>query len=277
VTSEEQEVEMQYGMRGGIPSNRMEQIHLALPYAIPLSDILPQLADPIGIGILFGEPGKTQATVMLSDGWHLLNQARLALIEADACTIFYEEIKSNPDEAHFHCRYYLDDAALRLCSSCEHMVQSIFLYWNLSTSPSKKGARDGALTRVLRAAQESKNAEVRKEIPKLLKPLRSSKSWKACAKHRNDWVHNRIPAISERFSQITFKEVDADKAFPPEFLKYTGFKQGQKCKLTSLGIGTNISVLRKTIRNAYCELFLVFEGLAKLLAKENQATNASVE
>jgi len=271
--SEEQEVEMEFGMRGGIPSNRMEQIHMALPYAISLSDTLPRLADPIGI--LFSEPGKSRAAVRLSDGWHLLNQARLALIEADACTVFYKEIKSNLDEAHFHCRYYLDDAALRLYSSCEHMVQSVVLQWSLKMP--KPHSRKGSLALVLDATWPPDYGQTRREVLKLLAKLRSEKSWKKCVTYRNDWVHNRLPAISERFSQITFEKVDADKAFPPEILKYMGFKQGQKCKLTSLGIAPNIDELRETIRNAYCELFLVFEGLAKLLAKEGQATNASAK
>jgi hypothetical protein len=39
--------EVVHGMRGGIPSSRMEQIHSELHNSVSLREILPQLADPL--------------------------------------------------------------------------------------------------------------------------------------------------------------------------------------------------------------------------------------
>ena len=40
-------------------------------------------------------------------GWHMLNQARLALVGAEACKVFYEEVEVNPTEALYRCQYLL--------------------------------------------------------------------------------------------------------------------------------------------------------------------------
>jgi hypothetical protein len=276
---EEHEVELVHGMRGGIPSARMEQIHLALPYSLPLRDTLPILADPFAaplVGIR-----KMRARVRLSDGWHMLNQARQALIEAEACTVFYEEIQSKHTESLYYCRYYLDDAALRLYSSCEHILQFVALHWNLSihkkmpsanATPYSEESRDGSLVLVLKAAEQFKDRLVHTEVAKLLRTLRSSRAWKTCVKHRNDWVHSRIPATSGLFPSIMFETVEYGKAFPSEILKLLGRKEGQKCERMSFGEGSDICVLREAVRSAYCELFGMYEGFAKLLAKENETT-----
>ena len=257
----------------------MEQIHLALPYSMSLRDVLPQLADPLS-GPLAGIR-KMRARVRLSDGWHMLNQARLALLEAEACTFFYDEIKRDHTEALYHCRYYLDDAALRLCSSCEHIVQFVALHWNLSmtkrvppvsATPSPEESRDGSLVLVLKAAEQSKDQLVHTEIVKLLRTLRSSRAWKACVKHRNDWVHSRIPATSGLFPSIMFEIVEYGRAIPPEILNLMGRKEGQKCERMSFGEGSDICVLREAVRSAYCELFGMYEGFAKILAKENESS-----
>jgi len=277
MTPEKQEVDLVHGMRGGIPSSRMEQIHLALPYSMLLRDTLPILADPFAAPLVGTR--KMRARVRLSDGWHMLNQARQALIEAEACTVFYEEIQSKYTESLYYCRYYLDDATFRLCSSCEHMVQSVVLQWTLSmpkkdasvgAKRSSDESREGSLGLVLKATWPSDYGQTRKEVLKLLSKLRSSRAWKACVKHRNDWVHCRIPATSGLFPNIMFETVEYGKAFPPEILKLLGRKEGQKCERMSFGEGSDICVLREVVRSAYCELFGVYEGFAKILAKENE-------
>ena len=146
---------LNYGIRGGIPSARMEQIHLGLAYPMKLQQILPFLVDPL---VTLMKPSKMKATIRLSDGWHVLNQARIGLVEAEACKVYYEEIEPNRIEAIFWSRYYLDDAALRLHSSCEHLLRSIDHYWTLRVSnkglpvdgsPPSRRSRDGLLVRVL--------------------------------------------------------------------------------------------------------------------------------
>ncbi|MFZ0798091.1 MAG: hypothetical protein WCA13_15895 [Terriglobales bacterium] len=275
-SAENQEVKLVYGMRGGIPSDRMEQIHFGLPYSMRLREMLPYLADPLAAPL--DGVGKMRARVRLSYGWHMLNQARIALVEAEACTVFYEEFQHNHTEALYRCQYYLDDAALRLHSSCEHMLRSVVFQWTLSTrekvssvdaDASSKESRESLLVGTLKAAEQSKHSQVRVDVAKLLRQLRSSNAWKACINHRNDWVHNRLPAIKGLFPDIGFGTFDYEKELPPAISKLFGVKQGIKM---SVGIGTDINLLRETVRNAYGELFRVYEGLAKLLAKGFEST-----
>jgi hypothetical protein len=139
--AENQEEKLVYGMRGGIPSDRMEQIHLGLPYSITLRDVFPYLADPLAPPLV--RIGEMQARVRLSNGWHMLNQARIALVEAEACTLFYEECQHNHTEALYRCQYYLDDAALRLHSiiAASIMLRSVagcisFIFSKRAVQPS---------------------------------------------------------------------------------------------------------------------------------------------
>jgi hypothetical protein len=271
--TENQEAKLVHGMRGALARDRMEQIHLGLPYSMTLRDVLPYLADPLiapHVSIRMME-----ARVRLSYGWHMLNQARIALVEAEACTIFYEECQHNHTEALYRCQYYLDDAALRLHSSCEHMLRSVIYHWALSV-PEKKSSfdesRDSLLVRVLKAAEQSKQSQARVDVGKLLRQLRSSKDWKPCMKHRNDWVHNQLPAITGLFPDIGFgRNIDYEKILPPSVLKDLGL-EGKRCDALSVEIGRDISVLRGVVRNAYGELFGVYEGLANLLAKDVERT-----
>jgi hypothetical protein len=277
-----QEATLQHGMRGEIPSDRMEQIHLGLPSSMTLRNRLSYLADPLAAPHV--SIGKMKARARLSYGWHMLNQVRIALVEADACTVFYEEYQRNHTEALYRCQYYLDDAALRLHSSCEHMLQSVVFHWTLnlpangasgrSSLPESRAAvssnalRESLLVRVVKAAKWSKDKQVRVDVAKLLEQLRSSKAWKASIKHRNDWVHNRLPAITGLFPDIGFKTIDYEKELPAAILKYVGLKRGVRI---SVGTGTDISVVRDRVRSAYSELFQVYEGLAKLLAKDSRS------
>src|ERR1017187_8875321 len=95
--ADNQEVELVHGMRGAIPADRMEQIHSELPYSMTLRGVLPYLADPLAVR--FVKMGQMRARVRLSYGWHMLNQARIALVEADACASFYEDLQHNHIEA----------------------------------------------------------------------------------------------------------------------------------------------------------------------------------
>jgi hypothetical protein len=281
--TENQEAMLVHGMRGAIPSDRMEQIHSGLAKSMTLRDVLPYLADPLAAPHV--KIGKMRARVRLSYGWHMLNQSRIALVEAEACTIFYEECQRDHTEALYRCLYYLDDAALRLHSSCEHMLRSVVIHWSLSVAEkgssvdtstpassavaSSEEPRDSLLRRVLKTAKQSKDKHVRVDVGKFLEQLRSSKEWNACMKHRNDWVHNRLPAITGLFPDIVFKPFDYGKELPPEILKYVGLKKGVAM---SVGVGSDIRVLREIVRNAYGELFRAYEGLAKLLAKDSEST-----
>jgi hypothetical protein len=162
------------------------------------------------------------------------------------------------------------------------MLQSVVFHWALilpvngasgrswlPRSPEEvlsKESGESLLVRIIKAVKWSKGKQVRVDVAKLLEQLRSRKAWKACIKHRNDWVHNRLPAIAGLSPDIGFKTIDYEKELPAAILKYVGQKKGVRI---SVAAGANISVVRDTVRSAYSELFQVYERLAKLLAKDS--------
>jgi hypothetical protein len=120
------------------------------------------------------------------------------------------------------------------------------------------------LVGVLRKAEQSNDTQ---DVAKLLRRLRSSKAWKACMKHRNDWVHNRIPAIHGIFPSIVFSNFG--KELSSEVCKSVGLKRS--VAQLSYGAGQDISIVRETVRNAYVELFAVYEEFLKLLARKGES------
>lgn len=290
-----------HGMRGGIPRDRMEEIHLGLPYAMTLRDALPYLADPFEGASSLGID-KLQARVRLSDGWHMLNQSRTALVEAEACKVFYEEFQPKPSEARYRCRFYLDDAAFRLQSSCEHLVRSIAIHWNLPTAGAFKrnenrttwavirqigvhltrdlmyvikgtnqGRRDDRRPSLLvRVLQETEQATPPlTDVAKLLRQLNASRSWKYCKSYRDDWVHNSLPAVAGLHPEVRFKRFDAKKELPPEVFKALEAAAGRPIKegrKMTFGVGRDIAELRDPVRGAYSDLFRAYESLVKVLA-----------
>src|ERR1017187_9179664 len=183
-----QEVGLVHGIRGGIPNDRMEHIQAGLPRSFELRNLNPCLDNPLAA--LGSELTKVHAHVRLSQGWHLLNEARSALIEADACKVFYEECEPNPVEAVYRCRFYLDDAVLRLCSSCEHLLQCVNLYWGLSL-PKKR--RNSLLVVVITEAEKSNLPQVSGDVATSLRGLGTD--WTECTRYRNAWVHDLRPGI----------------------------------------------------------------------------------
>jgi hypothetical protein len=286
------------GMRGEIPSDRMEAIHLGLPYAMTLRDVLPYLVDPLCGGQW--PMDKMRARVRLSDGWHMLNQARGALVESEACKLFYEEVEPDPDEARYHCRFYLDDAALRLYSSCEHLLWCVVAYWNLPSNVSKRkegwslwvvvkrialhltvglvnvargrtvGGRSSLLVRVICEAERSRYPKVRGDVARILRRLRSNAAWRECTKYRHDWVHSRLPPIAGLQPAVSFGSFD-ENDIPPEIrtaMTALGYPAKIKGRKMALGVGPDIEVLRGIVRGAYDELFQAYEKFAQLLAKD---------
>jgi hypothetical protein len=253
--AEGQKTELAYGMRRGIPTARMEQIQAGLPRSYDLQNLNPCLADPI-VALDSGHK-KIRARVRLSQGWHLLNEARTALIEAEACKVFYEECEANCTEAVYHCRFYLDDAALRLYSSCEHILRCITFYWNLSL-PTK--SRESLLARVIATAEKSSVPQVSGDVAASLRGLTAD--WEECKKYRDDWVHNERPSIHGLDWEVLFKTWD-EKDIPPVILKALGFPASGK--MISVGTGRKISELHRIVENSYCQLFSVYERLAPLI------------
>jgi Cthe_2314-like HEPN len=257
-----QEVKLVHGIRGGIPNERMEQIHAGLPRSLELKKLHPYLEteDPF---IAFGSGHtKAHAQVRLSQGWHLLNEARFALVEADACKVFYEECEPNLIEAIYWRRFYFDDAVLRLCSSCEHLLQCVNFHWNLGVPPKSIG-----LGKVITAAAKSTVPEVNGAVATSLRGLTTE--WKDCKTYRNDWVHNERPGVAGLGWEISFNK----QSIPPQMaevlkvLKKSGYPPTTgSLKSIGFGKGREIGDLDRIVRTAFCQLFGAYEGVTPLLA-----------
>jgi hypothetical protein len=247
---------MIHGMRGGITAARMEQIHASLPYSLELRNLNPCLENPLAK--LGSEHAKSHAHVRLSQGWHLLNEARTALIEAEACKAFYEECEPNPVEAVYRCRYYLDDAILRLYPSCEHLLRSVIFYWSLSIPK----VRNSLLEKVIAAAESSGIPEVSGDVTASLRSLATD--WKECKKYRDDWVHNERPALQGLEFEVLFKKWN-EADIPEPILRALGISPKASGSKIVVGKGRTISDLNGVARNSYCQLFGVYERLVPLL------------
>jgi hypothetical protein len=261
-SAEGQEGELVYGMRRGIPAISMDQIRAELPRSLDLRNLNPCLVNPLVA--LDSEHKKIRARIRLSQGWHLLNEARTALIEAGACMVFYKECEPNANEAVCRCRFYLDDAALRLCSSCEHLLRCVKLYWGLSL-PTK--TRDSLLVKVITAAEKSNLPQVSGDVTTSLRGLRTD--WAECKKYRDDWVHNERPAIKGLDWEVSFTSWNAQNMPPAlvQVLKDSGYPVPVRGsgKSVSVGAGRKIDKLHRIVRSAYGQLFGVYERLAPLL------------
>ncbi len=255
--AEPQETEVVYGMRRGIPAKRMKQIQEGLPRSLELQNLNPCLVNPLVA--LGSKQEKVRAHVRLSQGWHLLNEARSALIEAEACRVFYEECEPNSVEAIYRCRFYLDDAALRLYSSCEHLLRGVTFYWGLSL---QSKSRSSLLAKVITAAEKSTLPEVSGDVTTSLRGL--TKDWEECKKYRDDWVHNERPGIDGLGWEVLFKPWNAGD-IPPTILKALGFPPTSSGKSVTLGTGRKIGDLQRVVRNVYCQLFGIYERLAPML------------
>ena len=257
--TESQKVDLAYGMRRGIPAARIEQIHAGLPRSLDLRHLNPCLLNPLAA---IDSEHKVRARIRLAQGWHLLNEARTALIEAESCKVFYTECEPNSSEAVYRCRFYLDDAALRLYSSCEHLVQCGKSYWDL-TLPDKP--RNSRLVKVITAAEKSNLPQVSGDVATSLRALTTG--WAECMKYRNDWVHNERPAIEGLNWDVSFEPWNAQDMPPAvvQALKDSGYPVTGSGKSVRVGTGRPIDELHRIVRIAYSELFGVYEHLAPLV------------
>jgi len=83
-----------------------------------------------------------------------------------------------------------------------------------------------------------------------------------------------FPPFNGIFPDISFSTVDFEKALPSAVSKSLGLKKGVTM---SFGVGQNISAVGETVRNAYVEFLRVYEGLAKLLAKDGESATTGVK
>jgi hypothetical protein len=187
--------------------------------------------------------------------------------------VFYVECEPNPIEAIYRCRFYLDDAALRLCSSREHLLKCVKLYWSLSL-PAKP--RVSLLVKVVTAAEKSNQPQVSGDVTTSLQGLGTD--WAECNTYRNNWVHNERPGIEGLHWEISFQPRDAQDMPPAivEAFKDSGYPVpvAGSGKSVSVRTGRRIDELHRIVRNAYCQLFGVYERLAPLLRLGSETQGA---
>jgi hypothetical protein len=250
---------MIYGMRGGIEAAQMEAIHAGLPYSLELRTLNPCLENPLAsLGGQTSEYSRIHALVRLSHGWHLLNEVRTALIEAEACKLFYENVEPSPMEAAYRCRFYLDDAILRLYPSCEHLLRSIIFYWGL-TLPT---VRRPLLAKVIAAAENSTIPDLSGTVAASLQSL--AEEWQTCKKYRDDWVHNERPALQGIDFEVSFDNLN-EGDIPEPISTALGLPTGVSGRKMVVAMGIPITELHQAVKSAYCQLFGVYERLVPLI------------
>jgi hypothetical protein len=187
----------------------------------------------------------------LWDGWHLLCEANLALFEAEACRIWYEEFRNPPSQtlAIYHSRYYLDDAALRIHASAEHMLKALKAHLGLKIP---KMARDEPKLR--RMIHALKQGDSKSRIAKWLERWDSNQAWWKCAEYRNRWVHNNRMTVRGLASNLTSAKLHRESGIE-------GFSFG-RVPLVELNVGE----LSQWCRGAYLALLDVYLRVFKLVS-----------
>ena len=238
-------------MRGTIPKERLDKIHSGLPASMQLHEGFTAVG-----GFLIGSDSKSHdAQLQFWMAWGLLNETHLALTEAEACKVWYQEFRQPPDNvaATYFSRFFLDDAALRLYASREHFLKGIVDFWNLA-HPSKKVGT--LLDWVLTKLREKK---IQPQIVEWLEKIQSNADWEKCAKYRNGWVHNErgdLVGLSPA-NRITFTYTKDPHA---EVVTVGMEHRGQM----------TIDDLARTMRGAYKVLFRFYEKSLDALAPEAQ-------
>jgi hypothetical protein len=207
-----------------------------------------------------GDKKIESALLRLWDCWELLNEARYALLEADASRVWYDEVREPPDRttAIYFSRYYLEDAALRAYAGCERMLRSIPEYWRVPQPKGSKRARGiPLLTTTIRRLSAWRLSH---PVLLWLKGLDENPEWRQCMQIRKDWVHGQRPNIVGLGPpmSMTFTRTE----LPGCVVDQVGVKQlGQ----------TPIEELRRTVREAYIALFDVYANLFQLVSSELKA------
>jgi hypothetical protein len=240
-------------MRGELPECRQREVESSFPRATErLRRAYPSWAAPF-----LGSEARTKSALReLWDGWHLLCEANLALIESEACWVWYSEFRNPPSEtlAKYFCLYFLEDTALRLGASCGHMLLAIRKHMDFRLA--KGGGRGSTLVRTAAALEALPNKA--RALP-WLRNLNSNKAWQACSEYRRLWTHNSRPAIAGLGCIMTSKrlEVTSDSL-------WFGFGTEQPVDWT-------IEELRPIFKKGYSALLPVYLSVIKLMSPDRRS------
>lgn len=233
-----------------LPPERRRQIESTLPNSVSLQHTVFRFSTP-----LVGEDESIRkAQRYFRGGWHLLNESRFALIEAESCRIWYGELKkpTSKSSALWFQRYYLDDAALRLYSSCSHILKAIKLYWGLELGKKRRGQ-----TPVMETREALAKKLPRSMVVTALRAIESSGNWAQCVSYRNRWVHEDRPAVValEATRRINWTRIEG--------ADYEGYEIGYM-PLTEVSLGQFSESLRD-----FCHLlFAGYRDTGRVLARK---------
>jgi len=243
-------------MRGTLPRDRQREIETYFPRAIErLEKAYPAWA----VGFLGSKAKTSSALRELWDGWHLLCEANLALIESEACWAWYSDFRNPPSGtlAKYFCVYFLDDAALRLGASCGHML--LALRKHMGFKPAKGRGRVSTLVKTIVALERI--APRPRALP-WLRSLNSSRAWQQCSEYRHCWTHNSRPAIAGLGPIITSKGLDS----AGDSVGF-GFGTEQPAEWT-------VEELRPVFRDGYSALLPVYLKVIKLMSPDHKSLRA---
>jgi hypothetical protein len=155
----------------------------------------------------------------------------------------------------------LDDAALRLYASCEHLLKTIRQYWRLpriarrKAIKGKRKMRPSLLEKVLNELRQKDPAH---PVVEWLEALQRNPRWKECVAYRNDWVHNERPNI--QLLGPPARSTATRTVFPSGGV---AIQLGEEpCRQVRL------QDLSEAVRGGYLALYEVYGRLVKLVASE---------
>jgi hypothetical protein len=182
--------------RGLLPDDELNRIEAKLPSVESLAVKALQM-DPNFMYLAF-EPGSDipLAAVCLQDATDVLRDARITLHECYTHGIYYRKYKDPPKEeaAIMMERFFLDDLALRLYATGEHLASAIIFMLELTDEDLKPYKADRASKQSIVGhylAEERPNHRITKAVDKLA----SSKDWQLSMDYRGRWVHDQPPTV----------------------------------------------------------------------------------
>ena len=240
-------------MRGELPRGRQREIESTFPRAVERLE----RAYPTWAASFLGSEARTPSALReLWDGWHLLCETNLALIESEACWVWYSELRSPPNEtlARYFCLYFLEDAALRLGASSSHMLLALrkHIGFKLATG----GGRVSTLVKTIAALEVQ---EHRPQALAWLRSLNSNRAWQQCSEYRRCWTHNSRPAIAGLGPIMTSRRLDLTS-------DGVGFGFG-----TEQPVDWTVEELRPIFRNGYAALLTVYLKVIKLMSPDGKS------
>lgn len=182
--------------RGHLGKSDLLKIDDALPSIAGLGELVLHISPEV-VSISFPpESCVPVASVCLQDAYHTIAEARYAMHESLAHELWYRKRRKKPYEiaAVYFAKYYLDDAALRIYSSGEHLANAILRMMEIARTD-LRSYKNGkvSLQVAVKKYLMAKNPE--HPITQALDILVSSGEWNLARCYRNRLVHEQPPTV----------------------------------------------------------------------------------